>query len=170
MPRLIPFIALAVCIPSVAAAATAQSQQKKEAVAPSAKQISKADFVKRYDARFAAIDSNKDGYVSKDELATAQAKLVQQAQVARLQRMTTEFQKLDTNKNGSISLDEFKAGAPDVRPRQTTDQMLAALDQNKDGKISADEFRSAPLARFGKLDANGDGTLSPSEANRARRR
>jgi hypothetical protein len=135
--------------------------------APAGKPVSKADYMKIIDARFAAIDTNHDGVVSKAELAAAEQKLVQQLTAARNQKMREEFNKLDTNKDGKLTFDEFMAAAPPVRAAQTPDQIIQALDKNHDGKISADEFRAPEIVKFDKADANHDGIVTPDEARAA---
>jgi Ca2+-binding EF-hand superfamily protein len=134
------------------------------------KQVSKTDFTKNLDARFAAIDTNKDGQLSKAEIAAAEAKALQRAQAAEQQRLEAEFRKLDTNHDNQLSLAEFKAAMPAPRLAESPDQMLAALDTNKDGKISAAEYRAPKLANFDRADANHDGILTAQEAAAARRK
>src|SRR4029078_5548811 len=131
--------------------------------------ISKADFTKNVDARFGSIDTNKDGNLSKDEVAAVQAKALADPAAAEQKQMEADFKKLDTNHDNSLSLAEFKAAAPALRPRQTADQMLAALDANKDGKVSAAEYRSGPLANFDKADADHNGVLTAQELQASRR-
>jgi Ca2+-binding EF-hand superfamily protein len=156
---------------SLAAAAIAlASAAGAQAPAQAPQQISKADFTKNIDTRFAALDTNKDGSVSKSEIVAAQAKALQEAQAAQQQRMEAEFNKLDTNHDKSLSLAEFKAAAPTPTAAETPDQMMAALDTNKDGKISATEYRAQPLANFDKADANHDGVLTAQELAAARRK
>ncbi len=153
---------------ALASAASAQpAAQAQPAQGP--QQISKADFTKNVDARFGSIDSNKDGNLSKDEVAAVQAKALADAAAAEQKQMEADFKKLDTNHDNSLSLAEFKAAAPALRPRQTADQMLAELDANKDGKVSAAEYRSGPLANFDKADADHNGVLTAQELQASRR-
>jgi len=153
---------------ALASAASAQpAAQAQPAQGP--QQISKADFTKNVDARFGSIDTNKDGNLSKDEVAAVQAKALANAAAAEQKQMEADFKKLDTNHDNSLSLAEFKAAAPALRPRQTADQMLAELDSNKDGKVSAAEYRSGPLANFDKADADHNGVLTAQELQASRR-
>ncbi len=152
----------------IAAAATpAVAQDAAQPQAPTA--MTRADMTKNVDARFAAIDTNKDGVLTRDEIAAVQTKVLEQAQAARQQRMEAEFKKLDTDNNGSLSLAEFRLAAPPVRASETPDAVLAGIDSNKDGRITADEYRAGPLATFDKADANNDGTITPEEVAAARR-
>jgi hypothetical protein len=151
-----------------ATAAIAQAPAQPAASAP--KTIAKADLTKGLDTRFAAIDANKDGSLSKDEITAAQTRAIAQARAAQQQRLEAEYKKLDTDKNGSLSLAEFKAVANPINAPESPDQMIADLDANKDGKVSSGEYRSKPIANFDRLDANKDGILTPQEVAAARRR
>ena len=149
-------------------AAFAQPAQKAATQAP--QQVTKAQYTEDVDQRFAAVDTNKDGSISKDEITAAQTKSLQQAQAMESQRIEAEFKKLDTNNDNQLSLSEFKAAAPGVRAAETPDQVIAALDTNKDGKISAAEYRAPKVANFDKADANHDGILTAQEVAAATRR
>jgi Ca2+-binding EF-hand superfamily protein len=155
---------------SILAAAAIASTAGAQTPAQAPQSISKADYTKNVDANFAALDANKDGALSKDEVTAAQAKVLQQAQAEEQQRIQAEFTKLDTNKDNQLSLAEFKAVAPAVRAAETPDQMVAQLDTNKDGKISAAEYRAPKIANFDKADANHDGTVTAQELAAARKR
>ena len=120
------------------------------------KPITRAQFVAKVDAQFAAIDTNHDGKLDKSELAAAQLRSLQQLIIAR-------FKQLDTNHDGQLSLQEFAAGFPTAQVGQVADKVLQQLDTNRDGKLSADEFRAPQLANFEKLDANHDGIVTPDE-------
>jgi hypothetical protein len=154
---------------AVVAASAAQAQTGQPA-AQAPQQISKADFTKNLGARFAAIDSNHDGSVTKEEIAAMQARTLADAKAQEQQQLAAEFAKLDTNHDKSLSQAEFNAAAPGMSVRQTPDQMLASIDSNKDGKISSAEFQAGPLADFTKADANHDGILSAQELAASRGR
>jgi Ca2+-binding EF-hand superfamily protein len=161
----LPLLAAAALVaPGVALAQTQQSAQQAQAP----KQMSKADFTKTLDQRFAAMDTNKDGSLDKAEVSAAQTKILQQAGTIQQQRIEAEFKKLDTNKDNQLSMAEFKAAAPPLRASETADQQLAELDTNKDGKISAQEYRAAPIASFDKTDTNRDGVITAAELQAAR--
>ena len=155
------FVAAGLVIASAAGAQTANQAPKS---------MTKAEFTKNIDANFAEVDTNKDGVLSKEEVAAAQAKALQQAQAMEQQRLEAEFAKLDTNHDKSLSLAEFKAAAPAIRASETPEQMIAQFDTNKDGKISAAEYRAPKLANFDKADANHDGVITAQEIAAMRRR
>lgn len=136
--------------------------------------------------RFQATDTNKDGFLSKDEATAGMPGLAQR------------FDTIDSNKDGKLSLEEFQAqrgnlrgtgpqaarGGPHHGMRGGARQegcaagmrqagfhgaggMLAAADTDKDGVITraeAEKFASArATARFDALDTNKDGKLTADE-------
>ncbi len=141
-----------------------------QAPAKAPKQVTKAEFQQNVDSRFAAVDTNKDGLLTREEIAAAQAKALEQARAVESRRLEAKFKKLDTNKDNQLSLAEFKASEPAIRTSETADQMLAQLDTNKDGKINAAEYRAKPMANFAKADANHDGILTAQEIAATRRK
>jgi Ca2+-binding EF-hand superfamily protein len=140
------FAAPALAAGSVAAAQTAPA-------ASAQKPVSRADFIKKIDAGFAALDTNHDGFLSPAELQAAQTRTIQQ-------RLLGQFKQLDTNHDGQLSFAEFAAAA---HPNVSVEQLVQRLDTNHDGKVSADEFHAPQLATFNNLDANHDGVVTPAE-------
>jgi Ca2+-binding EF-hand superfamily protein len=147
------------CMAALASAAFAQANAPKP--------MARADFVKSLDTRFAAIDANHDGFLSKAEMQAEEQRALQKLTELRNQKMQATFKQLDTNHDGSLSFQEFNAIAPGIRADQTIDQALAQLDTNHDGKIGPDEFKAPQMAKFNKADLNHDGTVTPDEAKRA---
>jgi Ca2+-binding EF-hand superfamily protein len=131
------------------------------------KPVTRADFLKTIDGRFAAADTNKDGGLTKAELVTLQQKELQQAKAGLNQQLMSRFKQLDTNKDGALSPQEFAAIAPPMRTAETPDQLLKALDSNGDGKISNAEFRAPQNAKFNKIDSNRDGVATLEELRAA---
>ena len=129
--------------------------------------VSRADFLKSIDNRFAAADTNKDGGVAKAELVVLQQKELQQAKSNLSQQLLGRFRQLDTNKDGALNPQEFAAIAPPIRTAETPDQLLKTLDSNGDGRISNAEFRAPQVAKFNKVDANRDGIATPDEMRKA---
>jgi Ca2+-binding EF-hand superfamily protein len=84
-----------------------------------------------------------------------------------MQQRGQGFAMLDTDKSGTISQAEACNG-----PRGAEGMLcknFASVDANNDGQLSKDElgeFRAAMKEKFakGKLDANGDGSISQAEA------
>lgn len=105
-------------------------------------------------AVFRALDKNRDGKLSKDEVDGA----------------TESLRKLDRNGNGSVEPQELavnNAGRPGQRPSAGfAEQMLKrinAADRNSDGKISRDEAPERLANMFDRMDSNSDGYLDESE-------
>ena len=97
--------------------------------------------------RFAILDTNHDGTVTRDEY-TADAL----------------FSALDADHNARISAQELEAvigsqqdGMPSAADR------IRTLDRNGDGGLDDEEMRNAAEARFQSLDRNQDSRLDLSE-------
>jgi len=111
-----------------------------------------------------ALDTNKDGVLSADEIANAPVAL----------------KTLDKNNDGQLTEDEYHphpskgqgqdgpppgdASGPDgsKKHKRPAPAIMKALDTNGDGIISADEIANASASLL-KLDKNGDGKLSMDE-------
>lgn len=120
---------------------------------------------------FKGADADGDGKVSAEEFFALE-------RIAKLpeEKRKRIFERLDKDGNGSIEREE-------MRPPQHPDggrpfPKLHELDTNKDGKVSFEEFGAGPFAKrmpperlkhiFGKLDNNGDGSLSPEDMPKGR--
>lgn len=88
--------------------------------------ISVADMQSRMHGRSAAIDANKDGFIT-----AAEKQAHREAQ--RAERQERRMARLDTNKDGRISVAEFE----DARM-----QRIARADANKDGQITREEMKA----------------------------
>jgi Ca2+-binding EF-hand superfamily protein len=161
---------MAIASAAAPAEAATQAPSGQPAATKAPQQVTKAQFQQNVDSRFGAVDSNKDGSLTKAEITAAQAKALQQAQAMEAKRIDAEFKKLDTNKDNQLSLAEFKAVAPAVKAAESPEQMIAGLDSNKDGKVSAAEYRAQPMANFDKADSNHDGILTAQEVGATRQR
>jgi Ca2+-binding EF-hand superfamily protein len=131
------------------------------------KPVSRADYMKSVDSRFAMVDTNHDGKISKEEMVAQQQRDLEQARANLTRQLEAKFRQLDTNKDGQLSMQEFMAAAPPLRTAETPEQLLQKFDTNHDGKVSADEFRGPELTRFNKIDANHDGIVTPDEIRAA---
>ena len=149
---------------SLAAAAGAQSAG--QGLQP----ISRSAFLERIDGAFVGVDANKDGFLDRGEIETAEAKAFAARKAYGLKQREAAFRKLDTNKDGSLTLQEFNAQAIAAPlPKANAAPILGRLDSNKDGKISLAENRAPTMAQFDRADANKDGTLSVDEQKKPRR-
>jgi Ca2+-binding EF-hand superfamily protein len=104
--------------------------------------------------RFEALDSNKDGALSAEELAAGRAVLLK---------------RMDPDGDGFVSREEFTNRRPDPRAlermRERREAVFKRLDTDGDGRISAAELDAAAPV-FATLDRNGDGKITPDEMRR----
>ena len=128
--------------------------------------------------RFAKMDANNDGVLNAAD---------------REARRGQRFDRLDTDNNGSLSEAEFNARSAARAQRQRPDGAVAgkrdgmrghhrggrgmmggrmgmakSADTNNDNAISRAEFTAASLARFAKMDADNNGTVTAAERKAAR--
>ena len=110
----------------------------------------------------AALDLDKDGTISKEELAKAVESLA----------------KLDKNGDGELKGDEIRptggfggfgggAGFGNFNPEQFVTRTLEANDKNGDGKLSKEEASERLKGRFDTLDENKDGFLDKDELKKS---
>ncbi len=102
---------------------------------------------------FSELDLNKDGKLSKDELASF---------------ATARFGEADTNGDGMLSKAEMMAQAQakmTLRAGNRIDRMFSHKDTNNDGLLSPEELRGKfdPAKAFARLDKDGDGVISAQE-------
>lgn len=162
-------------------------------VAPDAlggKPTTRAEAEAQVRAEFARGDTNRDGFVTRDEISA-------QVEARMAEARTRQFDALDTNKDGRLSREEFAArpqreriverrygrepgGAAGNEQREVRvfrmdaasgkrgamrngGLMIAMADSDRDGRISLKEAVDGTLAQFDRADANKDGTLTPDE-------
>ena len=102
-----------------------------------------------------ALDGDRDGALSADEIANSSAALAE----------------LDKNDDGMLSRKEIsppppkkgglETGPPKGKPKGAP-VILKALDLDKDGVLSANEIEDAPLS-LASLDKDSDGIISKAE-------
>lgn len=97
--------------------------------------------------RFATLDRNSDGEVSKDEYDG-----------------TTLFQALDADNNNRVTVTEVQAlVGPDKDGQLTAADRIRVADLNGDGELSDEEVRRVVEMRFQSLDVDHDEVLTLSE-------
>ena len=164
---LITFLCAAAAASPVLAASPALAAQPDD---DSKQPATRVELQKYLDARFAAMDGNKDGTLSRAEIAAAHQKLLDTAAKLMASAAEKEFTATDTNKDGKITSAEIEAAAPPGRKAEVP-KVLARLDANKDGGITLAEFRAAAgTPRAGsvddflkKFDGNKSGSVTRSE-------
>lgn len=144
--------------------------------------LTRAELTQALTARFAKMDTNGDGTVTKEE-----------REAKRAARLDERFASIDTDKNGQISKAEFAAGhnrrtdgrmdgdrrgpgRPDGGPHMRGGHMRhmdggkmgGRPDANRDAPLTREAFMAQPLAMFDKVDANKDGTLTAAERQASR--
>ncbi|MES2497712.1 MAG: EF-hand domain-containing protein [Pseudomonadota bacterium] len=105
----------------------------------------------RRDERFAMLDTDKNGALSKDEF-TARPDGKDGHRAGR------------DGKHGRHGIGKMGRGGGGAFMGNWFERM----DANKDGKVTLAEAQTQPLAHFDRMDSNKDGTLSPEEHKAAR--
>jgi hypothetical protein len=147
-----------------------------------AKPVARAEIESMVKAHFAKIDTNKDGFLIKDEVAAAH-----QAMMA--ERRDADFKDMDTDGNGAIARAEYDAQLAAHHPDKAAEghqgmgldhkdmghgreragtggiaeRMFLRADVDKDGRVSLAEALAKPLQHFDQSDSNKDGVLTPAE-------
>jgi len=98
--------------------------------------MTRAEVADHVAKMFAKLDTNRDGFITKDEVEAMHAKMMSaMGRVGDVEKRLAErgvmmgdratvFDRLDTNHDGNISRQEFTAGRPQVR----TEQMIVLRD------------------------------------------
>lgn len=111
---------------------------------------------------FDMVDTNHDGFLSKDEIKAEHMK---------------KFDAIDANRDGFLTKDEMKAFHENQMKKRMgaiQERRIEHLDENNDGVITKDEWVNGPerarklmaermAKRFDELDANHDGKLTSDE-------
>lgn len=95
---------------------------------------------------FDEMDTNHDGFVSREEFVAYQKK---------------RFDEFDTNHDGKIDAKEIASSPPLMeRNLKTAERMIKEWDKNGDGIVSAEEFKQASEERFARQDKAGTGKIA----------
>ena len=146
--------------------------------------VTRAETIQMVQDHFAKVDTNKDGFVTKEEADSKRVVIRKEIVEHRMEARGSMFERMDTDKNGSISRQEFDAAHQAMAARKgehgrpgagkmvmrhggMMGNMFEMADANKDGKVSLQEATAAAAAHFDKADANRDGTLTPEERRAA---
>jgi len=154
------------------------------------RRVSLAEMQAASATRFARLDVNRDGQLTREERkAGRQAVRAErqgrkgERQAARFarrdadrdgglsqaeapKRLAQHFAHLDANRDGRLTAQEFQAGRAMLRaergPKAPRGQRQGA-DANKDGVVTRAEFDARVQARFVRIDANRDGFITRDE-------
>lgn len=159
---LITLILASIASPALPQAGTAQPKGPQP--------VSRTAFMSRIDSGFAAIDTNKDGFSDRAEIAAAETKALTARKNQQLKQREAAFRQLDKDKNGSLSLQEFNAALAAENAKPDVTAYITRLDGNKDGKVSMAESRVPAATRFDRMDTNKDGILSVDEQKARQKR
>lgn len=100
----------------------------------------------RRETRFDEIDTNHDGFISRDEYLAAEKK---------------RFAEFDANHDGKIDAKEIASSPPLMeRNERAAERMVKMWDANGDGVVTADEFNKNADERFTKMDREGTGKIA----------
>jgi Ca2+-binding EF-hand superfamily protein len=121
------------------------------------------EFTAASSQRFIRMDADKNGQVSQDEFKT----YMEQRQAERSQ---ARYQKMDSNGDGQVSQTEYV----DYQTHRA-ERKYARMDKDGNGVVSKDEYANVRSKRgkhygkriFGRLDGNGDGTITRAESLQA---
>lgn len=148
----------------LATAAVTAAPAQNSAAPAQPQPMSRANYMQRVDSGFVSADSNKDGFLVRAEIESAETRVLAGRKAALLKQREAGFRRMDTNKDGSLSLAEYNAPLVNAAvPKANATPILARLDGNKDGKISLAENRAPAMAQFDRADTNKDGTMSADE-------
>ncbi len=102
-----------------------------------------------YQLMLQKMDTNGDGRISLNEyVAAAQAR----------------FKSIDTQNKGSITAEDIAAAPSTVqRDQKIASFIVKHMDSDGKGYVSEDDFIAKAKARFAKMDARGNGKLTPDE-------
>ncbi len=133
--------------------------------------LTRVEFETGQKARFAKMDTDKDGVATRDEMRAAMKTMREEAKQAR-------FKAVDTDGNGQLSQAELAAadahegpgrphmgpggrrdGGPDGPPGHRGDR----LGRDSDGKLTFEEFAARGREAFDRADANKDGVVTIAE-------
>lgn len=109
-----------------------------------AKSILSKNEINIYKRLFDEMDSNKDGYLTKDDLKKGLKEFVNYS--ATEEELKDTMDTLDRDKDGSVGFDEFIdyiAWSRQMRSEEAIRYAFETFDRNKDGLINKNELREA---------------------------
>lgn len=137
--------------------------------------VTRQQVIERTQQRFARLDLNHDGRFTSEEAR-------QGAEQRRAERAGRAFERLDLNRDGNLTRAEFDQARAQLReqrtdrrtergPRRGMRGMRGMRGQRlfgEQGFVTREQFEQRALARFDRLDADRNGTLTAAERQQAR--
>jgi Ca2+-binding EF-hand superfamily protein len=143
--------------PALAQTAPAGGQQPMQM-----KTITRAEVTQRVQERFAKLDANHDGFITRDE-AQAAAQIMHARMEQRMEkRGDSFFDRLDANHDGVVTKAEVDAAFAARAAKNSGhaapgwDRFAARFDTNHDGVISRAEFDAARAQHGQAMAENGE--------------
>jgi Ca2+-binding EF-hand superfamily protein len=171
-------VAALVAIPALA-------QMGGERRARMAEPMTRAAVQAQVQAKFAKVDIDRDGFVTRAEAEARVAAARGEHEARRGERRGRMFDRLDADRNGSISRAEFDDAAAARGEHRGEGRramhrgrvvraglgfgpgMFERLDADHDNRISLAEASARALAMFDKADADRNGTVTVEERRAA---
>lgn len=155
----------------IAMAGVAIAQQPMAARPDHNADMTRQQVIDRTDARFQTLDANSDGRFTPEESRA-------EREARRAQRIDRMFERLDANRDGSITRAEMAEARPMRRGRMGARMPgprrggvgagMANRRFGEQGFITRDQMRERALARFDRIDADRNGTVTAAERQAAR--
>ncbi len=122
----------------------------------------RAGLLEQTEVRFAALDADKDGSVSRTEF-DASGERVYASGVRLLAEQPAEPKEGEARTDANAARFD-RAGRREILPTShTREGFLELYDANGDGEVPRAEFDQVRAAQFARTDANGDGRLGKDE-------
>jgi Ca2+-binding EF-hand superfamily protein len=109
---------------------------------------------------FSKVDADSSGGVDKTELKNLLSDVASKTGVSNSSSSDELFTKMDTNSDGSLSSDELGKGMQSIMPPPPSTMDFA---QSRTDSSSSSSSTSGSDDLFGKVDADGNGSVSESE-------
>ena len=126
--------------------------------------LSRAEFIAQMDGQFGAIDGNRDGTITTEEIEARRQIL---ARSAALNANRQVFRQLDTDGNGALSQQEFEALVNPQAVSNVPVPTMQEFDTDRNGTITLVEYRIVTQGNFDRLDQDRDGVMTAAEMQAA---
>lgn len=137
--------------------------------------VTRAEAGAAADARFAAIDTDRDGKITREERRTtrparhpgagADGKITRAEALARA---AARFDAADANHDGTLTADERPARGAHAGGKQGERRLHGPRGDRRDSEVTQAQFRDGALRLFDRADANHDGRVTAQERDAMR--